>query len=94
MMTWMDSYYSCSFDTLPEDEDSYAHTFFEIDRFKITRYHNSSDGHSHSQVLAEEYWPVKHSKILKHCILDCLPLGRSLINKITYSLKWGLTVLV
>ncbi|CDQ58707.1 unnamed protein product [Oncorhynchus mykiss] len=49
-----DGYYS-----YPDEESDF---FFDTSRFKITLYHNRSNGHVSATLLDKEYMPVKHIK--------------------------------
>ncbi|XP_070961830.1 interleukin-21 receptor [Oncorhynchus clarkii lewisi] len=63
-----DGYYSCSLDTshpdpdVDPDPDEESDFFFDTSRFKITLYHNRSNGHVSATLLDKEYMPVKHIK--------------------------------
>ncbi|CAB1312309.1 unnamed protein product [Coregonus sp. 'balchen'] len=64
----MDGNYSCSLDTshpdstVDPDPDEDPDFFFDTSRFKITLYHNRSNGHISATLLDKEYMPVKHIK--------------------------------
>lgn len=89
-----DGYYSCSLDTshpdpdVDPDPDEESDFFFDTSRFKITLYHNRSNGHVSATLLDKEYMPVKHSKCLlrnyntKHDFVICLPICKLQLTSI------------